>query len=645
MRKSRNKSGFRPLRAGVAVGATAAAVIAGTAIPAYAGTYVLSTSQVAAVTGGTVVHFTGTSTAFDAPASTTDLAVRFITPTTATCPTTYSGTSATTGATTVSAGLATAGSATDAYVTAPAGLVAGTSYALCLYATNSTTNADLAASGGASAVYATDTTATNITAVNMGGLSAPAGIPGDKITVNPGREIYTASSFSTQFVNNAGMTCPTTFSTATSSIVTSATTTKTSSSVLTVTVPTLTAGTAYSVCTYAGSSAGTSALVSRGSMTFGYYGTAALPGMSVAPTGGSSGTTQSVTMSANSPVFTGSPAVLFTRNACPATYAAGATGLEPFAPSVAVSKISTSKIATKVPTSVVVGGLDATSPWFVCAYASNSGALVAMPALYNVAPVLDVSAVQFATAAGSAANTLSGPSQGGQLITVSGLTGIPSAAAVAAGAKLSATLGGKPLGNVTPIDATSFSGVTPPNAAGNVQLSVTTAAGTKTTTAASAGGTRYYTYVYGITVVPNTAATATTPVLDITGAGFSNVTAWGDTATSGAAAANTGYVVLTNNAYYGQTFTNLNVYATAPISYCNGVLPISDSEIICTLNLAQKIDSVAANVPTITDDAAATDDNVAAGTYTVTVVNEGLDIDADEYSVVSSGATFTVAPF
>lgn len=647
MRKSRTKTGCRPLRAGIAVGATVAAVVAGTALPAYAGTFTTSTTQVAAVTGGTTLYLTGTGTAFDSPVVSlttySDLAVRFITPSTATCPTTYAGTSATSGAAVVSAGLATAGSATDAYVTVPPGLVHNTTYGLCLYGTNSATNADLVATGGSSPVFTGDTASNTVTAVNMGALGPSTGVAGDKITTTAGHDAFTLGSYSTQFVNNSSMTCPTTYSTTTSQILT-ATTVKTSVRVLTVTVPTspaLTAGTPYVVCHYAGSTVGSSVLAARSRSSFAVYGTTALPSVAMSPVGGSSGTATAITLTAPSPIFTGSaPAVLFTTNACPATYTAGSNNLEPYAPTVspAVSKISNSKIATTVPTAIIVGGLDATTPWNVCAYASTSGALVAAPSTYSVAPVLNVTGAQFSTGAASPTNTLSGPSQGGQQITVTGLTGIPSAAAVAAGARLTAMLGNSPITNITPIDATSFSGVTGPNVAGDAQLSVTTAAGTKTTTAAAAGGTRYYTFTYGTTVTPNTAPSGSSPVLDITGAGFSNIATWANTA-NGVASTASGYVILTNNAYYGQTFNNLNIFATAPVSYCNGVLPISDTEIICTLNLAARIDSVSLNAPTIGATA------VPAGSYTVTVVNEGNDIDANEYSIVSSGSTFTVAPF
>ncbi|MGX6607162.1 hypothetical protein ACWKSP_34315 [Micromonosporaceae bacterium Da 78-11] len=630
MRKSRTTTGFRPLRAGIAVAATAAAVVAGTAMPAFAGaTLTLSPSQVNSA-GGTVLYITGGT------ALVNDLGVRFV-PSATTCPTLYGDTLATA----VDAGQlkVVPSSSTTGYVTTPA-LTAGTAYKPCIYATTS---------AGATA-YGTDTLSvsgtTTVTPVPFGTLSASTGLAAEKITLTAGSAIFSATGYGIQFVNNATLSCPSTYSTATSSII-NGTTAKTSTSVLTVTVPTLVASTQYAVCAYSSTTVGSGLLTAKSSSTFANYGITTLPSVSLNPTGGSSGTATSLTLNAATGIFSGSaPAVLFTRNACPGTYAAGSTYFEPYAPttSPAVSKISSTKIATTVPTSVIVGGADATTAWNVCAYASTSGDLIAVPATYSVAPVLAVASAQFATGSGSAANTLSGPAQGGQLITVSGLTGVPTKAAFAAGAKLTATLGGNPITNITPIDTTSFTGVTPAHGAGDVQLTVTTAAGSRTTTASSAGGTKYYTYTYGITVTPNTAASGTTPVLDITGAGFGNITTWADVTTATVAGAGA-YVLLTNNLYYTQTFTSVTAFSDTkpPVSYCNGVLPISDTEIICTLNLTAMVDSVgtggSAGQPVITTN------DVPVGTYTVTVVNEGNDIDANEYSIVSSGSTFTVASF
>lgn len=619
MRKSQRTTGHRPLRAGLVVAAAAAVAVAGTSTAAFAtNAYTLSASQVGT---GSVIYLTGTGTSFSASEG-----VRFVSPASAACPTTYGGTSATTGATTVSAG-AMVGyiDATDAYVTIPA-VVAGSTYAICLYA--DTTNSG--------AVVTADATVNTLTAVNMGTLSAVTGQAADKITLTASSAIFTGSTYATEFVS--GVTaCASTYTT-TSSTVISAATTKTSTSILTITVPTLVAGTSYLVCTYSGTTAGTSTLSARGSVSFASYSNT-LPTITLNPPGGSSATSTSVTISAatgTTPFTSTAPAALLARNSCPLTYAAGTTPLEPYA-ATNTTKISTSKLAITVPTSVVVGGLDVTTPWNVCIYSSTSGNLVATPTTYTVAPQLTISSVQYTVGSASAANTGSGPAQGGQLITISNVTGIPSAAAVTAGAKLTASIGGSPLTNITPIDSTSFSGVTTAHAAGVEELSVSTAAGTKTNPASN---THTYTYTYGITVSPNTAPTGTTPVLDITGAGFGSLT-FSDVSSTVALAAQTAYVLLTDNTWNAQTFTALNAQAVKAITYCNTILPISDTEIICTLALDHVVASVSGNAPTTAGT------NVPVGTYTVTVVNSGTGLDSTSYnySIVSSGSTFTVSPY
>jgi hypothetical protein len=613
MRKSQRRTGHRSLQVGAAVAVAAAAVLAAPALPAWAATFSLSTSQVA-VAGGTVLRLHGSGLAL---ADTQ--AIRFVPTSVVSCPTNYNDAQAgaVDGGYIDAAGGST--SATLATVVTPA-LVAGTTYKTCLYV-NVTT-------GGA----APDSSADTLTPVNMTAQSATAVRAADRITMTASSGIYTAASYSTEFVSGVSA-CPATYTTPASGppayIV--GTTTKNSTTSISVTVPsTLVAGTPYLVCTYAGTTAGTSVLTSRGRSTVAVF-DAALPVASLNPTGGSSNTATTVTASlpTTSNLFATTPDVLITQNACATTHPASLGGdyLQG-----AVTKIANYKVAVTVPSSVKVATGDVTTPWNLCTYAdtSSGSALVMTPTIYTVAPVLTVSGAQFAVGSGSAGSTGSGPAQGNSLLTVSGLTGVPTAD----GAMLSASLGGSPI-NITGKTATSITGTTTAHAAGAVNLSVTTAAGTKSTTNTP------YTYTYGITIAPNTGTSGTTPILDITGAGFGALT-FGD----GAAAlvANTAYVFLTDNAWNAQTFTpttGISAFATVPVSYCNTVLPISDSEIICTLNLDAKIDSVSTWTPTVTTN------NVATGTYTVTVVNarDGLAEDLHNYSIVSSGSTFTVSPY
>ncbi|WP_045742004.1 hypothetical protein [Actinoplanes rectilineatus] len=607
MRKSLARPGRR-LVIGAVAAVTAAAALAGATPALAAGTFTLGTTQVAAA-GGTVLYLYGTGSTLASA-----LGARFVTPVAATCPTLYGDAAVTAGSTVVNAGAVSSTSATRAYLTTPA-MTAGSSYKLCLYggvATGSTT-------------YAGDTTADTVTAVNVGTLNAYNGKAADKLTLTAPTGTFSGTTYTSQFIS--GVTaCPSAPATASATVI-AGTTAKASAAALTITVPTLVTGTSYLICNYAAS-----ALFSRADRSFAVFDTT-LPALTVSPNNGSSGTATNVLVSvpAASAVFTGAaPAVLVSRSACPATYAAGATGMEPFA--ATTTKISTTKLAVVIPTTTIVGGMDTTTGWNVCAYASTSGALLAAPGTFNAAPALSVASVTFAVGSGSALSTGSGPAQGGSSVTFAGLTGIPTTA----GSILSASLGGSPITITKVNDATSFTGTTSSHAAGAVNLSITTAAGTKSTSNTP------YSYSYGITVTPNTGASNTTPVLDILGAGFSSLS-FLDVVTATALVVNKSYVLLTDNTWNAQDFTTAPIGAQAvkAVSYCNTVLPISDSEIICTLDLTKSISGVASNAPTIASVA------VPNGNYTVSVVNSGtaLQSTAFNYSIVSSGSAFTVSPY
>jgi hypothetical protein len=407
------------------------------------------------------------------------------------------------------------------------------------------------------------------------------------------------------------------------------------------------------VCAYNGT-ASTSTLVARSNTTFASYSTS-LPATTVSPSSGPSGAATNILVSVptTSTIFTGAPDTLLARNSCPgvrpATAALGATtGFEPFA-ATTTTKINASKLAVVLPAGVIAGAADVTTPWNVCVYASTStgAALLAAPGTYSAAQVLDLSTAAYAVGSGASGASASGPVQGGSTITISGLLGIPTDPT----ALLTASLGGSPIDITTVNDATSFTGTTTKHAPGAVALSITTAAGTQTTS------TTPYTYNYGIAVTPNTAVAGSTPVLDITGAGFTAIptATWGTAyAASGAtgngigAGAGKARVLLTDNAWNNQSaFGSTGVTATngvAPLAQCTGVLVISDNELICTMDLAHKL--VVTNTGA---DVNAPSGNVPVGVYNVTLINSdaaaALTTAANNYSVVSSTSAFTVAPF
>lgn len=621
MPKFQQRTGRRLVTLGATTAVAASAVLAATALPAYAAAFTVSQTQVA-VAGGTVLRINGSGLTL-----TDSMAVRFA-PSAGSCPAQYD--TSLTG--TVNGGLidATGGGTTQATIVTPP-LVALATYKVCIYVNNTT------------GVLDDDTSADVVTAVHTLAQSTTVLKPAAVVTLTASSGIFSGTGYASQLVNNTTTTCPLTLQTPAAPgppayITTGATAKVTgSSSQITVTMPAATAyvaGTPYLICTYASSTAGAN-LVARSRSTLSTApADLALPALS--PTGGSSATATTVTQTlpTSSNLFATTPDVLITQNACATTHPA-ALGTDYLQGTV--TKIANFKVAVTIPTTVAVATGDVTTPWNLCTYADSStgSALVLQPTIYNVAPVLSLGSAQYAVGSGSAASTGSGPAQGNSVVTISGLTGIPTAE----GALLTANFGGSPF-TITGRTATTITGTTSAHAAGPVKFSVTTAAGTKTTTASP------YTYTYGITVAPNTGAPGTTPIIDVTGAGFGALT-FGDVTTATALVNDTAYVFLTDNAWNSQTFTpttGIDAFATAPISYCNNVLPISDTEIICTLNLDAKITSVNAgtHTPTITGS-----DDVPVGTYSITIVNDRDTLASDlyNYSIVSSGSTFTVAPY
>ncbi|WP_067503325.1 IPT/TIG domain-containing protein [Actinoplanes sp. TFC3] len=322
--------------------------------------------------------------------------------------------------------------------------------------------------------------------------------------------------------------------------------------------------------------------------------------------------------------------------ACSATYAAPAavavsTANPPVqtagilaVPAGNVKKLSTSKLAITVPASVALATNSATPPvtqttakYNVCVYTGTTTgtSTLVSNAAYTIAAAPTVTAV----------NPVSGPSLGGQTITVTG-TNFPTTG-------LTASLGGTALTGISVAsDGTYFTATTPAHSAGtNFSLTVNTPGGT-------VNKTNYYAFQNGISASPNFApATATAVDVDVTGTGF-----LGYDFTAGATKSK---VYLVDGAYNPADSSGNKT--NGPVAECTGVLVVSDGELICTLNLAAGALDAAGAVQSPTA-------AVAEGTYTLTVVsNGGVDVqpagtnaDANyQKSIVSSGSTFTVAPF
>ncbi|WP_122980377.1 IPT/TIG domain-containing protein [Actinoplanes teichomyceticus] len=639
---------------------TAAAAVVGIATPAWAVTLTTSTTQVPTA-GGLTLTLTGTG-AFPLAGST--FVGRFVGGTNPACGTGPAAPSLTATNPVVNAGTITAGlDANTSSIVTPA-LPAG-AWRVCIYETVTGT--------GAVNVHST---AGTVLAVPFGQQSPLTGVTtGGPVTLTAPGAFTTTTTVGGLFTTAV---CPERYAAAAAGTVFQATGTRTSSNAVTITAPaTLTAGTGYYVCAYSGTTVGTSALAARSWGTYSAYpatGTGALVAPTITPPNGSSGQGGYVTLSAPTGTFPGTYTygAVFSRFACPATYITASTG-DAFISTAnpAVQEITTAKVAVAVPTEVTSGAGDPTTSYNVCLYRGNTGVagdtLIVAPATYTVAPVLSVANVtntlNNATSGGATGpnvNALghpsiqpaSGPAQGGTTVTIENLTGIPTAE----GALLQASLGGSNLTNVRALSSTSLTGVTTAHGAGFVNLSVTTAAGTRTTlfTTTTAGAFRY---TYGVNVTPNTAAPGVVQTVDITGAGFTGLT-FEDLTTTGAGTTplTTAHVVLTDNNWYAlnntaltgaglaNAFPVLGATAAPPIAQCRNVLPISDTELICNLDLANTVVGHA-TAPTITAG------NVPYGTYQITVLNQGggtgsgLQASASNYSVVSSGSTFTVADF
>jgi IPT/TIG domain len=337
---------------------------------------------------------------------------------------------------------------------------------------------------------------------------------------------------------------------------------------------------------------------------------------------GPSGGTNGLTATAAANVFFAGLAAEFQYKAtntttCAATYQAGV------APAAGVGIVtvtspkilSAKKIAFNVPVINLVpaGGSATSANWLLCVYSGSVATTspLTASAAYTVAAAPSVSTI----------TPSSGPAMGGGTVTISG-------GAFTAGTTVK--IGSQALTGVTVVNATTITGVVPAQAAATgLAVSVTNTGGTATLASA-------YDYTNGIVISPNTATTNTAATdIDIQGVGFSGITF---SATTGSSPTDThGHVFLVDGDY-DPTDDGAGNKTKAELGECLNVMVISDVELICTVNTADSDGAGAAGVV------------VGNGTYTLTVVNDG-SVDAQttntkySHSIVSSGSTFTVAPY
>ncbi|WP_238015609.1 IPT/TIG domain-containing protein [Dactylosporangium sp. AC04546] len=322
------------------------------------------------------------------------------------------------------------------------------------------------------------------------------------------------------------------------------------------TLPTVLSST-YNICVY---SAGTLAAETSPAAPFILSGNVAMSSASGPPAGGNA-----ITLTAAGPIFTsGSTFVQFqstasNHNTCDSFYSAAGTTVSPTAAQTRF--ISTSKLAVTVP-AITAGS------YIACVYDATTGSgdhLVAQAfGTYVSGAVPTITSVSPAT----------GPAQGGTTITVTG-SGLPTAAG-----SFTAAVGGVPM-QVTPVNATSFTAITPPHAPGSgFAISITLTNGN------TYEGKNLFTFTNGIAIYPVTAPNSklTGTDIDVQGVGFLDLTF----AAAGVVDPNSSksHVYLVKGAYDPKAGNPATSKTNGQVAECVDVLVISDTNLLCSLYTA-----------------------------------------------------------
>jgi hypothetical protein len=350
---------------------------------------------------------------------------------------------------------------------------------------------------------------------------------------------------------------------------------------------------------------------------------AAVPATLSVTSGPSGGTNTLTATTTTAKFFTG--AVVQFQYKATATTACSAAYATPVTPSTtagivnATPKIlSSTKIAVTVPSTVALQGSATSANWLFCAYpgSNTTTSLIAANAAYTIAARPTI-------ASSGAIAPASGPALGGGTVTVTGTNFITG---------LTAKIGTVALTGITVVSGTTFTATVPAQAASTgLTLSVTTTGGTATKASA-------YSYTNGIVVDPATTPTSTVSTdIDVQGVGFSGMDF---TTTDGTTPDNNNaHVYLVAGAYDPTDASSAKTKGES--AECVNVLVVSDTELICTLNTTHAYNQ-------------GSDPAIANGVYTLTVVNDGgLDVQTGganananfSQSIISSGSTFTVAPY
>jgi hypothetical protein len=254
--------------------------------------------------------------------------------------------------------------------------------------------------------------------------------------------------------------------------------------------------------------------------------------------------------------ISGSTFVTFeTAGTCPTTHTAPGT-IKDTTAAANVVVLSPTKLAFPTPATLTTGGGGPT--YSVCAYNEAGGALLAKAnAGYTVGALPTI--VSWSPKAAS--------TQGGGTIVVTG-TNLDTT---------TATLGGVAVGSWTPIGTTMATGTIPANGVGAVPLIVTRTGGGTATQAAA------FTYANGVTVTPNYGSNSRTRTdISVTGSNLAGITF---NTTTGATPGDTGGHVYLAKGVYDPTKSGL-VKANGEAAECLNVVPISNTELVCSLYLS-----------------------------------------------------------
>ncbi|GIM97775.1 IPT/TIG domain-containing protein [Paractinoplanes toevensis] len=398
-------------------------------------------------------------------------------------------------------------------------------------------------------------------------LSPAAGITGggDVVTITPQASYPIFTGVTTVgAIFASGTECPAAYGTPTAN--TTATVTKNADGSATVTTPagvTSTTGlmSPYQVCLYNGA-AGSSTLISQAAFNAGQLQLSQNTG----PYGGNNGL--NITSPNQFLAGVDTPGVYFQSIACQATYttpagiAAGGNGGSVVG-GVAVAanktrKLTDSRLAVTVPP-LFTNAPDASQTWNLCVYNGQTvGSALIASGMYTLTTVPSATGV----------SPKAGPALGGSKIVVTG-TALP----IETG-KITATLGGVALTDITPINATAFSAKTPQHApANNVALVLTTDAGSFTLSNA-------YSYTAALRVSPNTAPNTKAVDVVVNGVGFQSAN-WQTGLLTGS------HFVLARGSYDPSAVSANR--ANPPVAECGNVLVLTDTEAICTLDLTKRL--------------------------------------------------------